>query len=131
MEKNISGVTPDHVGSIPDDFPRCDYLSSLAGFQPKISAVIHDGKYYNSGYLPTELFERWNKCEDLAVQLAKKSAASLSGKRSHMSESEILSQYLGRLIKTKWTTEAEARWTIKRAAAILGWTHLTAEVFEG
>jgi hypothetical protein len=131
MAHNISNVTTDDVGSIPSDFPRDGCLSSLAGFQPKIAAVIHDGKYYNSGYNPTELFERWDKCEDLAVQLAKKSAASLSGKRSHMSESEILSQYLGRLIKTKWTTEAEAHWTIKRAAVILGWRYLNAEILGG
>lgn len=43
------------------------------------------------------------------------------GKRSHLSEVAILDQYLPRLIATKWTTEAEARWTIRRVAAMLSW----------
>lgn len=39
----------------------------------------------------------------------------------HMSKLEILDQYLSRLIATKWTSEAEARYIIRRAAKILNW----------
>lgn len=68
-----------------------------------------------------EVFQRWDVCEDLAKQLTTNSAESNVGKWSHMSEVEILDQYLPRLIATKWVTEEEARWFIRRAAAMLGW----------
>jgi hypothetical protein len=38
-----------------------------------------------------------------------------------MHEVEILEQYLPRLIATKWTSEAEAVFIIRRAAKILAW----------
>lgn len=79
------------------------------------------GRFYVPGCTPPELFQRWDVCEDLANQLSAKSVESKAGKRSHMSELEILDQYLPRLIATKWTSGEEARWIIRRAAAMLGW----------
>jgi hypothetical protein len=38
-----------------------------------------------------------------------------------MSEVAILEQYLPRLIRTGWTSEAEARWVIRRVAQLLEW----------
>jgi hypothetical protein len=60
-------------------------------------------------------------CEDLAEQLVAKSLESKAGKRSHMTETEILAQYLPRLIETKWTSEAEAKWVIRRTGELLEW----------
>lgn len=54
-------------------------------------------------------------------QLAAKSIESKHGKRSHMTELAILEQYLQRLIATRWTSEAEARFIIRRAAELLNW----------
>lgn len=110
---------------VPTDFPRSDHVACLTGAQPKIGVVVHKGKYYSLGETLPEVLERWEKCEDLAIQLARKSQESKAGKRSHLSESEILSQYLDRLIKTRWTSEADAHWVLKRVATILEWQPLS------
>ena len=99
---------PDY-SKIPRDFPRPEVGGAVSGFQSKLLLTSYQGKFYAPGCTPPELYARWDRCEDLAQQLA------------GMSELEILDQYLPRLIATKWTSEAEARFIIRRAAKILGW----------
>lgn len=107
--------------ALPSDFPRPTNLSAVSGAQPKFSMNRYQGRFYSPGCSPPELLERWNNCEDLAQQLSVTSLESKAGKRSHMSETEILDQYLLRLIATKWTSEAEAQWVIRRTAELVGW----------
>jgi hypothetical protein len=125
MDDEAKGSQPEAMEAefdkVPLDFPRPTHLGAVAGAQPKFLAVRYGGRFYSPGCTPPELYERWTVCEDLAQQLAAKSLESQRGKRSHMSEVEILDQYLPRLIATKWTSEDEARWTIRRAAEILSW----------
>jgi hypothetical protein len=112
---------PDY-SKIPADYPRSEVYGAVSGFHPKLLLVRYaDGKFYAPGCTPPELHLRWDACEDLANKLAAKALESKHGKRSHMSEVEVLEQYLPRLIATKWTSEAEARFIIRRAAKILGW----------
>ena len=111
----------DLYASVPGDFPRPEYLVALPGAQPKFVAVKYNGRFYMPGCTPFELYERWQVCEDLAAQLAEKSKESKSGERAHMAEVEILAQYLPRLIAQRWTSEAEARYVIRRVADILTW----------
>lgn len=106
---------------VPVDFPRPVHHGAVPGAHPKLLMTRYKGRFYSPGCTPPELYERWDVCEDLACQLAEKSLASKAGKRSHMSEVEILDQYLPRLVATQWTSEPEARWVIRRAAAMLGW----------
>jgi hypothetical protein len=106
---------------VPADFPRPGEAGSVGGVQPKVLLTEYNGKYYVPGCTPPELWASWDFCEDLAKQLAAKSLESKAGKRAHMSEKEILAQYLPRLIATKWTSEPEARWVIRRVAKMLGW----------
>lgn len=115
-------------GDIPADFPRGNDFSSLAGAQAKIAVTIYNGRYYSSGNTPPEILKRWEKCEGLAIQLAKKSQESQAGKRAHMSKDEILAQYLDRLIKTEWTSIDDAHWVLKRVAEILEWQPLRVEI---
>lgn len=129
MESNESGEAESPwdneaetlCAAIPMDFPRPAHLANLPGTQPKLLMTEYKGRFYSPGSSPPELFEAWRLCEDLATQLAQKSLDSKSGKRADMSELAILEQYLTRLIETKWTTVPEARWTIRRVAALLGW----------
>lgn len=125
MDDKAKGSQPEDMAAefdkVPFDFPRPLHLGAVPGAQPKFLAVSYGGRFYSPGCTPPELYERWTVCEDLAQQLSVKSSESRVGKRSHMSEVEILDQYLPRLIATKWTSEAEARWTIRRTAAILSW----------
>lgn len=106
---------------VPKDFPRPEHCGAVSGVQAKLLMTRWNGRFYLPGQTPPELYERWDVCEDLARQLSEKSAGSKSGKRSHLSEVEVLAQYLPRLIQTRWTTESEARWIIRRTAEMLGW----------
>ena len=107
--------------ALPPDFPRPSNLGAVPGAQPKFSMSRYQGRFYSPGCSPPELLERWNNCEDLAQQLSVTSIESKAGKRAHMTETEILDQYLPRLVATNWTSEAEARWVIRRTAQLLGW----------
>lgn len=106
---------------VPEDFPRPEVAGGVGGTQPKLLLVQHKGRFYAPGCTPPELYARWKHCEDLAHQLAAKAVESRKGKRSHMTEVQILEQYLPRLVATRWTSEAEARFIIRRVAQILGW----------
>ncbi len=107
--------------ALPSDFPRPPNLSSVSGAQEKFSMNCYRGRFYSPGCSPPELLERWDNCEDIAQQLAVKSIESKTGKRAHMSETEILDQYLPRLIATGWVSEPEAKWVMRRTAELVGW----------
>lgn len=118
---DLNQASEDEFNKVPDDFPMPVHMGSIGGAQPKLSAVLYDGIFYAVGTTPPEVYERWILCNDLAEQLTEKSAQSKSGKRAHMSETEILEQYFSRLIATKWTSVPEARWIIQKVAATLNW----------
>lgn len=106
---------------VPADFPRPVHLGALPGAQPKLLMVAYNGRYYSPGCTPPEIWERWGVCEDLAQQFYRKSLDNKLGKRSHMTEVEILDQYSERLLKTGWGSNAEMRWVIRRAAELAQW----------
>lgn len=106
---------------VPADFPRQDIAGAVSGASAKLLLVQYEGKYYAPGSTPPEIVTRWEVCEDLVKHLTHKSLESKAGKRSHMTEEAILDQYLSRLIATNWVSEAEARWVIRRVAAVLHW----------
>ena len=114
-------MNTENIYQVPDDFPRCSRPGAVPGAQSKFLASKFQGRYYAPGCTPPELFERWQYCEDLAEQFSQKSLASKQGKRAHMTEQEILQQYLDRLLETDWATKEEFVWIIRRTGAILGW----------
>lgn len=111
----------EQYAQVPADFPRPVHLGAASGAQSKLLTAEYKGRFYSPGSTPPEIFARWDMCEDLARQMSAKCLESKAGKRSHMSELEILEQYLPRLIATRWTSEPEARWIIRRVAAMLDW----------
>jgi len=124
MTSGISGFDTnfeENWSNVPEDFPKPVHMGAIGGAQPKFLAVKFQGRYYEPGATPPEIYERWMMCNDLAEQLTEKSVESKAGKRSHMSEAEILEQYFIRLLHTKWTSEDEARWIIKSVARKLNW----------
>jgi hypothetical protein len=108
-------------GQVPADFPRAGVIASVAGATPKLALVAFEGKYYLPGDTPPERYARWDMCEDLAQKFHQQCLETKAGKRAHMPETEILQQYLDRLCKTGWGTDAEMRWVMNRAAELLGW----------
>jgi hypothetical protein len=126
MTDKTDATDDARYAQVPADFPRPVHHGAVPGVQPKLLMTQYKGRFYVPGCTPPELFQRWDVCEDLAKQLSAKALESQAGKRSHMTELEILDQYLPRLIATRWTTEEEARWIIRRAATLLGWPVPTA-----
>jgi hypothetical protein len=118
---SVQGDDDSLYAQVPADFPRPVHQGALPGAQPKFLAIKYKDRFYATGCTPPELYERWQICEDLATQLAAKSLESKAGKRAHMSEIEILEQYLPRLNAQKWTSEAEARYIMRRVAEKLCW----------
>jgi hypothetical protein len=96
-------------------------MRAIGGLKLTFLAVKFQGRYYEPGAIPPEIYGHWIVCSDLAEQLTKKSVESMAGKRSTISGSEILEQYFTRLLNTKWTSEAEARWIITSVARRLSW----------
>ena len=119
-----SSALAEQYEKIPSDFPTDGLLGAVTGAHPKLLLTEFDGKFYQQGTCPPERFQRWDVCKDLARQFSEKCLESKAGKRSHMSEVEILRQYFDRLLKTGWVSEAEGVWIIHRVAAVLSWPSL-------
>lgn len=121
MNDELEAAYDSRCPHVPEDFPRPVHLGALPGAQTKLLMVKYNGRYYSPGRTPPELWERWDYCEDLAQQFCRKSLDNKLGKRAHMSEVAILDQYLERLLKTGWGSDAEMRWVIRRAAHLAHW----------
>ena len=106
---------------IPHDFPIIPKPGSIGGAMPKILLTEFEGKFYEAGCTPPELFVRWDICEDLCQKFRLKSFESKNGKRADMSEIDILKQYYDRLLETNWVTHEEAIWIFRRVASLLNW----------
>lgn len=106
---------------IPVDFPRPQHLGAVPGAQAKILAVEYQGRFYRPGCTPPELYERWQHCMHLVPQFVSSCIETKAGKRAHMSEADILDQYLVRLIESGWVSDDESKWVIREAARLLGW----------
>ncbi len=111
----------DNKFKIPDDFPKPIHTGAVGGSQPKFLVVMYNGRFYEPGATPPELYERWTICRELAEQLVRKALLSKNDYRAQMSDSEILEQYFRILLATKWTSEEEARWVVHTAALKLEW----------
>lgn len=121
MTDKLATAEEARYALVPADFPRPVHFGALPGTQPKLLMVQYGGRYYSPGCTPPEIWERWDICEDLAQQFCRKSIENKAGKRAHMSETAILDQYLERLLKTGWGSDAEMRWVIRRAAELAQW----------
>lgn len=107
---------------IPADFPLPKSAGTVSGMQPKLLMASYAGKLYTQGCTPPEIFHRWQICEGYAHVFVQKCRTNQFGKYSHLSETQILTQYCERLLKTGWGSSEEMRWVIRRTAELLGWT---------
>lgn len=121
LPNQSSGDNENQTLMVPDDFPRVRNTGAIGGAQAKLLLTEYQGKYYAPGNSPPELYNRWIYCEDIVEKMCTLSLNSKAGKRSHMSEVDILSQYLDRMLHAKWASEQELYWVIRRVASILQW----------
>ncbi|MGF6902995.1 hypothetical protein [Paraburkholderia sp. GAS348] len=104
---------------VPDDFPRDVAPAALAGAQPKLAARMINGRFV-VGLTEDERLERWQICEDLALQLmvpARKEAAKYP-QNSH----DVVLGRIGDAIAGKdWCSVVEMNWIIARLRELLRW----------
>lgn len=108
---------------VPEDYPRIDIASSLAGAQPKFSVVEYEGKFYIPGNTPPERWHDWQYSESLVQHFVKQCPETKRGKRAHMSEQDIIAQYYERAAAAggEYGTPAQLRWAFRRVAELLHW----------
>lgn len=106
---------------IPFDFPQPEHMGALPGAQPKLLAVMFEGKFYIPGCTPPELLERVAVCNNLIDRIMARIKEVHEGETADDSRNEILKAYLVRLNAANWTSSAEARWIIRKVAEQLRW----------
>jgi hypothetical protein len=109
---------------VPDDYPYAPVRGAVSGYQPKVLLTSSlDGKYYSPGNAPNERWHDWNYSTTLVSAMVEKCLESKLGKRAHMSETEIISQYYKRALAAggRYGTEDQLRWTFTKVAKALAW----------
>ena len=106
---------------VPAGFPRPQHMGAVPGAETKFLAVKYKGRFYSPGCTPPELHERWLHCMQYVPQFVSSCIETKKGKRKDMPESDILDQYLVRLIDAGWCSDDEARWVIRETAKLVGW----------
>ena len=107
---------------VPEDFPRIEIASSVAGFQNKLALTRHGGKYYVPGNTPDERYQQWCVCEDITQRYVIECHEWKAGKYSHLTEQELLRRYYESATRAEWRiSSAQMIYAFRRVAAKLGW----------
>jgi hypothetical protein len=109
---------------VPDDYPYRSAKGAVSGYQPKLLLTSSpDGKYYSPGNAQHERWYDWHYSTTLAAAMVEKCLESKAGKRAHMSETEIISQYYERAVaaRGRYGTEDQLKWTFTKVAEALAW----------
>jgi hypothetical protein len=107
---------------VPEDFPQAGVISAVGGAQNKLELVEYAGGYYSLGNTPPERHQQWLVCEDLVQQFVVKCRESKAGKRSHMTEEQLLSGYYDSATRAGWNIGSEQlKYVFRCTATVLGW----------
>ncbi|MEW9585836.1 hypothetical protein [Paraburkholderia sp. DGU8] len=102
---------------VPDDFPHDVAPAALAGAQPKLAARMIDVQFV-VGLTEEERLDRWQICEDLALQLmvpARKDAAKYPQKAHDV----VLGRIGDAIVGKDWCNVVEMNWIIARLRELL------------
>lgn len=112
----------DLATSVPDNFPRPDMISAVAGVQPKLAVRLVDEQYV-AGMTDAELYERYIGCEDLAQQFADycRRKAAEHPEWSRAFNLERAARGLASKVESgRWEFScAEQEWVMRRCAELL------------
>lgn len=114
---------PDYA-AVPEDYPSASKPGAVSGAHPKLLLTSSsDGKLYSTGAAPEVRWHDWQYSKSMVSAMIGKCIESKLGKRSHLSESEIILQYYQRALKTngRYGTKEQLQWTFTQVAAALGW----------
>jgi len=111
--------TTSQPASVPDDFPRDAKVGVVAGAQPKVCAVLSEGRYV-AGQTAFERAERWSICEHLAHQLVPKAQKDAATHPEHGND-VTLERVRTAVARKGWVSPDELTWLIARLRALLNW----------
>lgn len=106
---------------IPVDFPRPEHMGALPGAQPKLLAVMYEGKFYIPGCTPPEMVERVTLCNEIIDRITTMIKEVHESESSEDLRNRILSDYLAKIKAASWTSHPEAHWIIRKVAEQLSW----------
>lgn len=107
---------------IPDDFPQPVPIKV-----PPHGAIgghisVYQGKYYNAGASPPEIWELWQVCAELVDYFKMICLEEKSLHSPLLEPAEIIDFYFSSTLNDLgWGTEAEIAWIFRHVAAELGW----------
>ena len=113
-----------NFAEVPADYPYRVAHGAVSGYRPKLLLTSSpDGKFYSPGNAPEERWHDWQYSETLVSAMVNKCLESKAGKRSHLSETEIISQYYQRAVAAggRYGTEEQLKWTFTKVAEALAW----------
>lgn len=115
--------TPNFA-EVPTHYPYRLAHGAVSGYQPKLLLTLgSDGKFYSPGNTPDERWHDWRYSITLVSAMVNKCLESKAGKRSHLSEIEIITQYYerARAAGGRYGTEDQLKWTFTKVAEALAW----------
>lgn len=115
--------TPNFA-EVPTDYPYRLAYGAVSGCHPKLLLTSSsDGRFYSPGNAPDERWHDWHYSVTLASAMVDKCLESKAGKRSHLSEAEIIRQYYERAVAAggRYGTEDQLKWTFTKVAKALAW----------
>lgn len=114
-------IDEKEYGKVPPDFPFPVSPGAISGVQPEHIISEYNGKCYSLGCTPTEIYERWNECVEIAQMLAFAANRSKIDKMTLKSETEILLEYSELLSKMSWLSRDEVKWIVRKVGQLLSW----------
>ncbi|MEI7298214.1 hypothetical protein WCQ02_39555 [Paraburkholderia tropica] len=109
----------DNAPGVPADFPWSKTQGVVAGVQPKVCAVLANGRYV-AEQTDHEREERWGICEDLAHQLIPK-ARKDAGAHPHHNADTTLMRVRDAVARQNWVSSDELNWLMGRLRVLLDW----------
>ncbi|MGY2491135.1 hypothetical protein [Cupriavidus sp. CP313] len=106
---------------IPEDFPKNDWLGAVSGAQPKL-LVRQNGERYEGPSTEEARWQRYEKCEDLAQQLAPYTRRKMSENSWSLEETlpRVEASVAKKVHNCQWDfSAAEVTWIMKRTREVL------------
>lgn len=114
---------PDYT-AVPADYPSASVPGAVSGAHPKLLLTSSsDGRFYATGAAPEARWRDWQYSLSLVSAMVENCLQSKAGKRSHMSEAEIILQYYQRAVDAngRYGTEEQLKWAFTKVATTLAW----------
>ena len=107
---------------IPADFPKPASLNISPHGPKAVHISMHEGKCYNAGASPPEVWALWQVCAELVEYFKEKCLEEKTLHSPLLPPAEIIDFYFADTLNDLgWGTEDEVKWIFRHVAEELGW----------